>query len=141
MAEARRPRPDRPTAPPQDAITGQFSVTPDPARETAALRTLAEIEMCSRAPFRRILTRYIEAAPDLNALAAQAEKHPDRWAQGLAIAGRLAGYSEKVEVEASLDVHHLHELSDAELDARIRELDAKKALGPHPRSLPPAPHS
>jgi len=137
----RRPRaPRRASARPpvRDAITGQISLPPDPAREAAALRTLAEIGTLSRAPFRRILSRYVEAAPDLNALAAQDEKHPDRWAQGLAIVGRLAGYSERVEVEGSLDVHHLHQLSDLELEARLQELDAKlKALGPFPRSLPP----
>jgi len=50
-----------------------------------------------------VLGRYLQATPDLEALAAQAEKFPDRWAQGLAIAGRLAGYTEKLEIEGLTD--------------------------------------
>jgi hypothetical protein len=42
-------------------------------------------------------------------------------------------------VEGSLDVHHLHHLSDLELEMHIHELEAKlKAPGPAPRALPPA---
>jgi len=86
-----------------------------------------------------VLGRYLQATPDLEALAAQAEKFPDRWAQGLAIAGRLAGYTEKLEIEGSVDVHHLHHLSDLELELHIHELEAKlKALDHAPRALPPA---
>ena len=133
-------RPDR-KAPPQDKVTGRFDhgTAPDPAQEARAADTLAEIAALSRAPFRRILSRYVQAAPALEALAAQAEKFPDRWAQGLAISGRLAGYSEKLEIEGSVDVHHLHHLSDLELELHIHELEAKlKALDHAPRALPPA---
>jgi hypothetical protein len=136
----RRARP----SPPQDNATGRFDhgTTPDPNQEARASDTLAEIRALSRAPFRRILTRYVDAAPDLVALAAQAEKYPDRWAQGLAIAGRLAGYTEKLEVDVTGDVTHVHHLSDLELELRIHELDARlKALGPPLRALPPAPDS
>ena len=142
MPTPRRPRkavaPGPP--PPRDETSGQFTGNgPDPAQEARAADTLAEIAALSRAPFRRILSRYVQAAPALEALAAQAEKFPDRWAQGLAISGRLAGYSEKLEIEGSVDVHHLHHLSDLELELHIHELEAKlKALDHAPRALPPA---
>jgi len=128
-------------SPPQAKATGRFDhgTTPDPTQEARAADTLAEIRALSRAPFRRILSRYVDAAPDLDALAAQAEKFPDRWAQGLAIAGRLAGYTEKLEVDVTGEVTHLHQLSDLELEMRIHELEGKlKALGPPPLALPPA---
>ena len=126
--------------PPRDDVTGRMSCPPDPAREARSAETLSEIAALSRAPFRRILSRYVEATPNLDALAAQAERNPDRWAQGLAIAGRLAGYTEKLEIEGSVDVHHLHRLSDMELEHELIQLQAKiDALPSSPRRLPPAP--
>jgi hypothetical protein len=138
------PTPRRPgrQSPPQDKVTGRFDhgTAPDPAQEARAADTLAEIAALSRAPFRRILQRYADAAPSPEALATQAEKFPDRWAQGLAIAGRLAGYTEKLEIEGTVDVHHLHRLSDMELEAELAALDAKLAALPGPqRRLQPAP--
>jgi hypothetical protein len=140
------PTPRRPgrKSPPQDTVTGRFDhgTTPDPTQEARAADTLAEIRALSRAPFRRILSRYVAAAPALDALATQADKYPDRWAQGLAIAGRLAGYTEKLEVDVTGEVTHLHQLSDLELAMRIQELEAKlKALGHPPLALPPATDS
>jgi hypothetical protein len=70
-----RRRPQK-AAPPRDDVTGRISLPPDPAAEAAATRTLAEIAALSRAPFRRILSRYVEAAPGLEALATQADKSP-----------------------------------------------------------------
>ena len=139
MAKKRQESPS-PATPPRDGSTGQFTGGgPDPATEAAAAATLSEIAALSRAPFRRILSRYVQAAPDLDALAAQANRNPDRWAQGLAIAGRLAGYTEKLEIEGTVDVHHLHRLSDMELEAELAALDAKLAALPDPqRRLPPA---
>ena len=136
----RRPAPPDPppAAPPRDAATGRFAGEPDPAREAAAAETLAEVAALSRAPFRRVLTRYLQAIPDLEALAAQAERYPDRWAQGLAIAGRLAGYSEKLDVDVSGELLHAHTLSDAELEAKIAALTHQlHALPPARPSLPP----
>jgi hypothetical protein len=128
-----------PPTPPRDNVPGR--ITPDPVREAHAAETLAEIAALSRAPFRRILQLYAGAAPSPEALAAQAEKFPDRWAQGLAIAGRLAGYTEKLEIEGSVDVHHLHRLSDMELEAEIAALEATLTAPPHdgPKRLPPGP--
>jgi hypothetical protein len=141
MPTPRRPKkaPVPVSPPPRDETSGQFTGGgPDPATEAAAADTLSEIAALSRAPFRRILSRYVEAAPNLDALAAQANRNPDRWAQGLAIAGRLAGYTEKLEIEGTVDVHHLHRLSDMELDAELQALERKLDALPHwPKRLPP----
>jgi hypothetical protein len=111
---------------------------PDPGTEAQAARTLAEIAALSRAPFRRLLSRFMQAGPSLEALADQADRYPDRWAQGLAIAGRLAGYSERLDVDVSGEIQHVHQLSDLALEAEIQELEARLSTlhtAPHP--LPP----
>src|SRR4029453_9041815 len=139
-------RPERKTSrgapsPPRDQATGRFDhgAPPDPAQEARAAETLAKIAAHPIPPayiharaadtlagiaVHRILDAYVDAAPDPEALAAQAEKYPDRWAQGLAIVGRLAGFSEKLEIEGSVDIPHLHRLSDLELEAEIAAPDA-----------------
>ena len=71
-------------------------------------------------------------------LAAQADQYPDRWAQGLAIAGRLAGYTEKLEIDGTVDINHLHRLSDAELELKIAALERELHPKP-PIALPPGP--
>jgi hypothetical protein len=138
------PTPRRPgrKSPPQDKVTGRFDhgTAPDPAQEARAADTLAEIRVLSRDPFRRILKLWAGAAPTHEALVAQADKHPDRWAQGFAIFGRLASYSDKLEVDVTGEVTHVHLLSDLELEAELAALDAKLAARPGPqRRLPPAP--
>src|SRR4029434_10726158 len=78
----------------------------------------AEINAQSRGPFRRTLAKHLraaEATPDA-ALQAFAEKHPDRLAQSAAIYGRLAGYTEKLEVDTHVAMQ-IAQLSDAELNA------------------------
>ena len=140
MAKKRQASPS-PATPPRDGNTGQFTGGgPDPATEAAAAATLGEIAALSRAPFRRVLSLYMQAAPNLDALAAQANRNPDRWAQGLAIAGRLAGYTEKLEIEGSVDFHHLHRLSDMELEHELIQLQAQLDALPHGlKRLPPGP--
>lgn len=85
------------------------------------------LKRLSRDPFRDLLTRWLVNGPTAEQIAAQAAKYPDRWAQGAAILGRLAGFTERTEVEHSGEVHHVHHLSDAELDARIAAMDRAKA--------------
>ena len=50
-----------------------------------------------------------------------AERNPDRWGQLLAIVARLAGYSDKLEVEATIQAR-ISTMSDAELTAQIEAL-------------------
>lgn len=78
----------------------------------------AQIDSLSRQPFRDLLARFLVAAPTEEAIAQQAEKHPDRWAQSTVIVARLGGFSEKLEVEGSLSMR-IEGLSDAQLQAEL----------------------
>lgn len=80
--------------------------------------TQDQINSLSRQPFRVLLARFLVAAPTEGAIAEQAEKHPDRWAQSTAIVARLGGFNEKLEVEGSLSLS-IQGLSDAQLLAEI----------------------
>lgn len=84
----------------------------------------AQLDCLSRQPFRDLLARFLLAAPSAGAIVEQAEKHPDRWAQSTAIVGRLAGFTEKLEVEGTL-THKIQDLSDVQLQARLAALTAQ----------------
>src|SRR5512145_2652289 len=92
----------------------------------------AQLEAASRLPFVGLLARLLGCAPTDAAIDAIAQKNPDRWAQMLAIVARLAGYTEKLDVNAQLDVS-LHDLSDAELMARAQALQGENAAGEPPQ--------
>lgn len=88
------------------------------------LQTRKEFDKLSREPFREQMAEWMECSPDPKALQTFANKYPDRWAQGVAIFGRLSGYSDKVEVETTL-YGNLSLLSDVELLKRFNDLQAK----------------
>ncbi len=104
-----------------------------------------EVELMSRSPFRNLLADLLECAPDKDSLRAFAQKSPDRWAQAIAIAGRLAGYTEKTETDVSVEINiaSIKAMSDSQLiaelaaaEARLKALDAapnRKALKPGPK--------
>ena len=79
------------------------------------------LEAKSRQPFREILARILDAEPTPEAMREFAKKSPDRWAQAIAIFGRLGGFNDKLEVESTvlLDVSRM---SDAELQVRLEKL-------------------
>lgn len=85
------------------------------------------LENSSRGPFRELLARFLTCAPSDEAIAEQAEKHPDRWSQCLAIVSRLSGYTEKLEVEGNI-VHDISKLSDLELTLLIKAEQDKVVL-------------
>jgi len=80
-----------------------------------------ELENMSRGPFRRVLAKLLENAPTSEAIAAQAEKNPDRWAQTTALIARLGGYNERLEVEGTLNLK-IQTLSDSELALELEKL-------------------
>lgn len=83
----------------------------------------AHLEALSREPFRKALAEWMGAAPTEEDIKEWAKTRPDRWAQGLSIVGRMAGYTDKLEIEGS--VHHsIQNLSDAEILQRLRDLRA-----------------
>ena len=80
-----------------------------------------ELENLSRRPFRRFLARLLANAPTDQAIADQAEKHPDRWGQTSAMFARMSGYTDKLEVEGSLNLK-IQGLSDSELEAELTKV-------------------
>ncbi len=84
----------------------------------------AAISNLSRTPFREVLGRLIEAEPSVDSVQAFAEKYPDRWAQSIAIMGRLSGFNEKLEVDTNIAVT-VSQLSDSQLLAKLSEISAQ----------------
>ena len=85
---------------------------------------LAHLNSYSRAPFREFLVTLLDGAPDKETVAEWAKKSPDRYAQAVAIYGRLSGFTEKTEIDVS--VNDFSGMSDSELVTRHAELE--KAL-------------
>lgn len=92
----------------------------------------AHLEALSREPFRDALGKFLQATPDTATLEAWAKQKPDRWAQSLAIVARLSGYTDKLEIEGT--INNVHTLSDAELLRRAQELRGDTVEGEY--SLP-----
>ena len=90
--------------------------------------------------FQRILSKYIRTVPSDKALSTFGERQPDRHAQATAIYARLAGYTEKLDVQmdASVGMIDFNKLSDSELYAKILQLreENQKALGAGNGDLP-----
>lgn len=81
-----------------------------------------QIQLLQREPFRNLLATLLACAPDEDSLREFARKHPDRWAQSLAIAGRLAGYGDNTRAVENNWYIQINNLSDADLMARLAEL-------------------
>ncbi len=92
----------------------------------------AHVANLSRAPFRDLLMRLLEAEPDTESIREYATKHPDRWCQAISMIGKLSGYHERLEVETSHSVA-LRQLSDSQLMGRLQ--DSLERLGIDPQAF------
>ncbi len=81
----------------------------------------AQIMALQREPFREVLAEALGCTPSREAMAAFSEKHPDRWAQCLAILGRLSGYKDEMAVAKDSNVS-ISLMSDAELIEEMHRL-------------------
>ena len=79
-----------------------------------------EIQNLCRLPFRAELSRLLGCQPDDESIQTFAKKHVDRFYQSIAIMGRLAGFSDKLEVEGNLNMK-IKEMSDMELRAEYEK--------------------
>lgn len=96
-----------------------------------ATQLLEQFQAMSRAPFRDELARLMKIPRSPKAYRAWANRFPDRHAQAVAIYARLAGYSERIEVEHTglLGlVAQVKAMSDSELEARYRASRSPDAL-------------
>ena len=82
------------------------------------------LQMRNRQGFCDALARLLEGIPDANALRSFANRHPDRWAQAVAILARLSGFHERLQVSVNKRMK-LSQMSDAELISRLERLDPK----------------
>jgi hypothetical protein len=80
----------------------------------------------SRQPFRDALATLLGCSPSEDAIKAFAERFPDRWAQAVAIMGRLSGYHEKLQVDTNM-LSEIQNLSDSQLMTRLQEVDRQLA--------------
>ena len=84
----------------------------------------SDIQNYSRAPFRAELARILGCQPDEQSVQTFAKKHVDRFYQSVAILGRLAGFSDKIEVDGNLSMK-VSQWSDAQIMARRDHLIAE----------------
>ncbi len=78
----------------------------------------------SREPFQDALVRLVEAQPTREAIERFALQRPDRWTKMVGTLARLAGFHDKLEVDASITLD-LSRLSDMELMERLVETEQK----------------
>ena len=97
-----------------------------------------QIDNLSRAPFRDALAKILGAMPSEEAISAQAERYPDRWAQLCTMIAKLSGYSEKLDIQGSV-VQQIQQLSDSELEARLEALRSLDTQSSVPASAPADP--
>lgn len=81
---------------------------------------LKELTKLSRGPFQRQLAKLLGCAPSAEAIRGFAEKHPDRWAQAVAIFAPLAGIQRDAPVQ--VNILNVGDMSDAQLFAHAQRL-------------------
>lgn len=97
---------------------------------------LEQIRALQREPFQRELVKLIAAAPSEAEMREWSKKSIDRYAQSVMIFGKLAGYSERVEVQATgllALAAEVGRLSDSEIERRLVEVRESRSLP----ALPP----
>ncbi len=92
-----------------------------PAPQIPADLIAQQLANRSRKPFLDKVQQILECGPTDGAIINLAERNPDRWGQLLAMLARLGGYTEKLEVEASIAMS-INSMSDAELEAETAAL-------------------
>jgi hypothetical protein len=74
----------------------------------------ADIMNLCRSPFKAELSRVLGCQPDEESIRGFAKRQPDRYYQAVCILGKLAGFSDKLEVEGNLNMK-MKAMSDMEL--------------------------
>ncbi len=91
-----------------------------------------------REPFKDVLAHMLGAEPDSKSIKRFARAYPDRWSNTIAVFARLAGYNDKMQIEASL-LMGITKMSDSELDQALHEISSESTQGQSDRrSNPPS---
>jgi hypothetical protein len=77
----------------------------------------------------------MQAEPSVEDMKAFAVKHPDRWAQVVAIMARAGGYTEKIVTETNFFIQ-ISQMSDAEVLIERERIQAQLKALESGRSLP-----
>ncbi len=85
-----------------------------PSVRMTADEVAQNIANLSRHPFQKELIRHLMQSPSEEAIAGEAERSPNKYWNTVATIAKLAGYNDRLEVEASFQVEIGH-WSDAEL--------------------------
>lgn len=100
----------------------------DPERQ-ALLETIRELSVL---PFQERLAEALLATPTFDALKEFALKKPGEWATYVKTLANLAGYAERKELKVGGLIAHIHEMSDAELLERARQMGSPKVIDNEP---------
>ena len=79
-----------------------------------------KLEQFSRTPFRDVVAHILQCRPDPLSIFEWACKHPDRWANAVAVFAKLGGFVDQQEI--SLTLVDPSQMSDAQLLQRLVEL-------------------
>lgn len=93
-------------------------VTADELRE--------QLRNYDRTPFLDVLETWLRSAPSGDAIALMAGKNPAQWAGAIIGLARMAGFTERREVEHTGTIN-MRQMSDAEIELRL--LDATRRMG------------
>lgn len=113
-----------PIKPPSEQTPPKSMPKPLKGWEIRAAEIAAQFAQMRREPFKHLLAEVLENAPTPEAIRALAKRDPSRYGQLLAIVARLAGYTDRLQVDANVTTH-IKDLSDAELLQRLAKLTEK----------------
>lgn len=93
----------------------------------------ARLRQYDRSPFIELLAGWMECAPDSEAIASFAKRSPDRYVAALAAMARMAGFADKTESTADINLNlNVSRMSDSQVEDRLAELAARLGM-PDPR--------
>jgi len=97
---------------------------------------LDQLDRLNRQPFKDWLTDIIGALPDSDAMRKYFKKYPDRAAQTLTQAAKLAGFSDRAQINNTNIYAIVATASDAELMARLtKALETLGAAERQPKTI------
>jgi len=107
-----------------------FKVIPDSMRPQVTGDELRKaLSRYDRQPFMDVLAAWLECAPEPEDVMTFARKKPDLYVNAVTSLARLAGFTEKREVEVNHTLR-LGALSDSQLEDRAKRLALAMGIGP-----------
>ena len=89
-------------------------------------KVLAQLKQLDVEPFQDRLAEYLECFPDKESIRQAAQKHPDRYIQGLVMLCRLSGYRQDSPVVQNNTFVMIQGMSDSDLHSFMARLDKER---------------